>query len=322
MVIELTKADKIILKNIEQNPRIFEKELAKKCNLSKDSIRYRINRLENLKVITGYGAFIDYTTLGYGSFKLYLKLNATIKEKQELIDFLKNQKNVFSIFESHGNWDIATAIFAKNRQDYYDFENQLLLKFGKIINSKNFCLMLDAVILNNNLIFDDKKVKEYPFWRSEKIEEIDEKDKILIYELHKNSKETLVNLAAKIKLSIDSVSKRIKRLNEKKIISFYTTDIDYNLLGYEKYKLFIYVKKYSDNFEKDLYSFFKSKKNTLNLIKLIGPWKIEVEFLIKEYDDFQKILSEMQEKFSDYILKSDFSIFRNEVWFPSENLLL
>ena len=46
MEIKLTKADKIILKNIAHNPRIFEKKLAQKCNLSKDSIRYRINRLE------------------------------------------------------------------------------------------------------------------------------------------------------------------------------------------------------------------------------------------------------------------------------------
>ena len=238
-----------------------------------------------------------------------------------MIAFLKGQKHVFSIFESHGNWDIATAIFAKNRQEYYDFENRLLLKFGRVIHSKKFCLMLDAVILSNNLIYDDKKIQEYSFWKSDKIENIDERDKILIYELHKNSKETLVNLAEKSRLSIDSVSKRIKKLNEKKIISFYTTDIDYNLLGFEKYKLFIYVKKYSEDFERQLFDFLKTKKNTLNIIKTIGPWKIEVEFLIKEYDDFQKILSEMQEKFPEYILKSDFSIFRNEVWFPSENLL-
>ena len=97
---KLTKADRSILKNMAYNPRIFEKELAKKCNLSKDSIRYRIKRLENLKIIEGYGIFVDFTTLGYSSYKLYLKLNATIKEKEELIKFLGKEKQVFSIFDS------------------------------------------------------------------------------------------------------------------------------------------------------------------------------------------------------------------------------
>lgn len=322
MEIKLTKADKIILKAISHNPRILEKELAKKCNLSKDSIRYRINRLEKLKIILGYGFFIDYAMLGYNSYKLYLKLNATTKQKLELRDFLGQQKHVFSIFESNGNWDIATAIFAKTRKEYYNFENKLLLKFGNIISSKKFCLMLDAIVFNNNFLLDNNKIEEFIVWNPEKTETIDEKDKIIIHELHKNSRESLVNLAEKASLSIDSTSKRIKKLRDKKIIGFYHTDIDYNLLGFEKYKLFIYVKKYSEDFEKNLFNYFRSNKNTSNIIKMIGPWKIELEFLIKEHNAFEKIISELQEKFSDYILKLDFSIFRNEVWHPSENLLI
>jgi len=321
MEVKLTKHDKIILKNIAYNPRIFEKELARKCNLSKDSIRYRVNRLEKLKIIEGYGIFVDYTTLGYSSYKLYLKLNATIKEKKELVDYLKQQKHVFSVFESEGNWDVGTAIFTRNRKDYYEFENKLLNRFGIIISSKRFCLMYDAIIFDNNLIHNGN-FKEFSFWKSNNQEEIDEIDKILIHELHKNGKESLVNLASKAKLSIDAVSKRIKKLNEKKIISFYSAGINYNLLGYEKYKLFIHVKDYSDEFEKEIISYFRSRKNTLNIIRMIGPWKFEVEFLIKEYDEFKKLLSELQEKFPKYILKLDFSIFRNEILFPSENLLL
>jgi len=273
-------------------------------------------------VITGYGAFVDYTKLGYSSYKLYLKLNATINQKKELRSFLEKQKHVFSIFESHGNWDMAIAIFAKNREDYYNLENKLMYKFGKIISSKKFCLMIDAIMLNNNIILDDNKLEEYPIWKYDSIEKIDDKDKIIIHELHKNAKENLVNLSYKVKMSIDSVSKRLKKLNEKKIIPFYNTNINYNLLGYEKYKLFIYVKKYSNEFEDKLIEYLKNKKNTINLIRMIGPWKIEVELLIKEYNDFQEILSEMQEKYAEYILKFEYSIFRNEVWFPSENLLL
>ena len=322
MDIKLTKADKVILKYVAFNPRITEKVLAKKCNLSKDSIRYRINRLEKLKVITGYGAFVDYTRLGYSSFKLYLKLNATFSQKQELVSFLMNQKHVFSIFESDGKWDVGMASFARDRNDYYEFENRLLSKFGGIIASKKVCLMLDAVVFNNNRILDDKVLEEHPLWQSSRNETIDNKDKILLHELHKNSKETLVNLAGKTNLSIDSVSKRIKKLNGSKIIPFYTTEINYNLLGFEKYKLFIYVKKYSEEFEKKLFGFLKTKKSLLNVIRMIGPWKLEVEFLIEKHDEFQKILSELQEKYSDYIQGLDFSIFRNDLLFPSRDLLL
>ena len=315
MEIKLTKADKIILKNIAYNPRIFEKKLAHKCNLSKDSIRYRSNRLEKLGVILGYGTFIDHKLLGYKSFKLYIKLNATLEQKEELKKFLSVQKQVFSIFESHGNWDLGVALFAKDNLDYYNFENKLLSKFGDIINSKNFCMMLDAVIFNNNLIYDDNEIQEFPVWGEGVIEKIDDKDKELIKELDKNSKETLVNLADKIKLSIDSVSKRIKKLNERKIIAFHTTKIDYNLLGFEKYKLFLYTKNYSKEIEEKLFEFFKNIKNTINVIRIIGPWKLEVEFLIEKHQEFEGILSKVQESFSEDIQKLEYFIFRNDTYF-------
>ena len=322
MEIKFTKADKIILKNVEYNPRILEKELAKKCNLSKDSIRYRINRLRELGVIIGYNAFVDYVVLGYKSYKLYLRLNATLDQRQKLKGFLEKERNVFALFESHGNWDLGMVVFAKKRADYYEFENKLLSKFGNLISSKRFCLMLDAVLLSNNLIYDGGKVEEFGIWKERIVETIDEKDRLLINALHKNSRESLVDLTAKVGLSIDAVSKRIKKLKVKNIIPFYTTNIDYNLLGFEKYKLFIYTKNYSDEIEGELISFLKSKKNTINIIRIIGPWKLEVEFLIKEHDDFEKILSEIQKQFSGDVQKLDYSIFRNEVRFPSEKLLV
>jgi len=321
MDIKLTKADKIILKNISHNSRILEKELAKKCNLSKDSIRYRIKRMESLGIISGYGVFIDYTPLGYESYKLYLKLNATTKHKDELINFLRSQKHVFSVFESNGNWDIGTAIFAKNRNEYVEIENKLLSKFGSIISSRKFCLMNNAVIFENKL-FGGANIRQFEVWNGQNRELIDKIDVEILNILNKNSKESLVNIGAKIKLSADSVSKRIKKLESKKIISFYPSNINYRFLGYEKYKLFVYVKDYSTEVEKKIFDYFKEVPNTLNIIRTIGPWKLEIEFLISTHDDFQKILSVFQENFSKYVLKIDFSIFRNDALFPSEKLLI
>jgi len=313
--IKLTKADNIILKNIAYNSRIFEKKLAQKCNLSKDSIRYRINRLEKLGVIQGYSNFIDHKILGYKSFKLYIKLNATLEQRKGLIEFLSAQKEVFSIFESHGNWDIGVALFAKDNIGYYNFENKLLLKFGDIINSKNFCIMLDAKIINNNLIHKDKDIQEFSVWEEGGSEKIDDKDRALISALNKNSRETLVNLTGEVDLSIESISKRIKKLVEKKVIAFHSTNIDYGLLGFEKYKLFLYTKNYSNETEKKMFDFFKDIKNTINIIRIIGPWKLEIEFLIKKHKDFEEILSKTQGVFSENIQKLEYFIFRNDTYF-------
>jgi len=320
MEIKVTKADKIILKEIAFNSRIMEKELARKCNLSKDSIRYRIARLEKMEIINGYGVFVDYTRLGYESYKLYLRLNATSAKKAKLREFLGEHKEVFATFESNGNWDMAVAVFAKNRREYNTFENELLSEFGSLIISKDFCLMMDVQMFDYGMIHSgDSKTRI--LWDGDSIEKIDEKDVLLIKALHKNSRESLVNLSGIVGLSVDAVSKRLKKMEASKVIQFYSADIDYGKLGFEKYKMFVYVNDYSVEIEERLMNFLKGRKNAINVVRVIGPWKLEVEFLIEKHEVFEKVLSEMQEKFGDVISKLDFSIFRNEVWFPAKEMI-
>ncbi len=321
MDIKLTKADKIILKEIAFNARILEKKLAQKCNLSKDSIRYRIARLEKMGVIGGYGVFVDYTRLGYESYKLYLRLNATFDEKKELRLFLEGRREVFATFESNGNWDVAVAVFAKSRAEYNNFENGLLSKFGSLIVSRDFCLMMDVQMLDYGMIYEGGSKKTMTLWDGDGNGNVDEKDVLLIKGLHKNSRTTLVDLSAAVGLSVDSVSKRLKKMETSKVIQFYDTDIDYGKLGFEKYKMFVYVSDYSSVIEKRLMDFLQRQKSAINIVRTIGPWKLEIEFLIEKHEIFEKVLSEMQEKFGDVIQKLDFSIFKNEVWFPAKEMV-
>lgn len=310
MEIKLTKDDLVILREVEYNSRIFERELAAKCNLSKAGVKYRIKRLEELGIIQSVNAFVDYTKLGYHSYKLYLKLKATIDQKKKLKDFLTKRKEIFSIEESNDDWDLALLVFTKSREEYANFENNFLSKFGELVLSKDFCLMTNVLYLQNNVLHKNNKRKTFLVNQGE-IKEIDEINKRLLKLLQENGKLTLLSLSEKLNLSMDSISKRIKKLTSSGIIPFFKTKIDYSKIGYEKYKLFIYVLNYSDEIEKNFLKFLESIDSVLYITKTLGSWRLEVDFLIKDYNSFDKVLSDLEEKFSENIQRLDFSRFRN-----------
>ena len=181
--------------------------------------------------------------------------------------------------------------------------------------------MMDVQIFDYGMIFDESKHESRTLWDSETVEKIDKKDVLLIKELHKNSRESLVNLSGAVGLSVDAVSKRLKKMEANKVIQFYSTDIDYGKMGFEKYKMFVYVNDYSSEIEGQLFGFLEKSRSAINVVRTIGPWKLEVEFLIERHEVFEKVLSEMQEKFGDVISKLDFSIFKNEVWFPAKEMV-
>ena len=59
--------DKKILFELDKDARITTSSLAKKIRKSKQFVDYRIKRLEQEKIISGYISVIDYSRLGYTS---------------------------------------------------------------------------------------------------------------------------------------------------------------------------------------------------------------------------------------------------------------
>lgn len=322
--IRLSLADKKILSLMEYNPRISFRELASSCHLSKDTIKYRINRLEKEKIILRYTSFVDYKKLGNQSYKLFLKLNASKKQKEEFKDFLRKQKNVFAIFELNGNWNFSIALFSKSHEDYSRIENSILEQFGDIISNRSFCSMVDAHMFKKNF-FELKKSKSidvYSLWGDVKDYQLDELNKKLIRFVHENARISIVDLSEKLGLSFDATKKRIAKLEENKIHACYKTIINYELLGFDNYKMLIFPKIYSDNSEQKIIDFLKQNPNCINAIRTIGPWRIEAEFLIDKTNKLDMIIDNLNEMFKENIMDLQIFLLRNEEIFACKELLL
>ncbi|HLC54096.1 MAG TPA: Lrp/AsnC family transcriptional regulator [Candidatus Nanoarchaeia archaeon] len=317
---KLDKSDKIILTHLEFNSRIKEKELANLCRLSKDSIRYRIKKLEEQGLILGYSALIDYTKLGCLSYKIYLKIQGSETDWSRLRSFLDSQPAVFVRFESQTDWNFGIGYFAKSLYDYYLFERSLFTKFGHIIQSSELCHMVDAAVFEPRMLLN-KMGKEFNLFGGVKDNKIDSIDKILLEQLLRNSSQPLLKLAEHVKLSPDATKKRILGLEKEQIIRKYITKINYPKLGFETYKVFIFVKGYTEETEKKLIAKLSSYNSIRNIIRMVGPWKLEVEFMCNSYDDFFNLLKEIRTSFSENITSINYSIFRNDVYYPSKKVL-
>lgn len=318
--IKLDKADKTILTNLEFNARIKEKELAQLCHLSKDSIRYRIKKLEEQGLILGYSAFIDYTKLGRLSYKLYLKIQGSEADWIKLRAFFDSHPAIFARFESQTDWNFGVVYFAKSLYEYYLFERDLFTKFGHIIQNIELCHMLDASVFEPRILLD-KKGKTFDLFGEVKETKLDDIDTKLLEQLLKDSSQPLIKLADHIQLSPDATKKRIQRLEKEQVIRKYITKIDYPKLGFEVYKVFIFVKEYTEEVEKSIISKLSSYNNTRNIIRMVGPWKLEVEFMCSNYDELFEIMKELRATFSENITSLNYSIFRNDVYYPSKKVI-
>ena len=94
----LDNIDKRILLELDKNARISDVKLAKIVGKSKESVRYRIKKLIEEKVILRFTIWIDPTKLGYQTAKIYLNLANIPEKKKQFIEELKNEKRLYPIY--------------------------------------------------------------------------------------------------------------------------------------------------------------------------------------------------------------------------------
>src|SRR3989338_3465628 len=145
--------DQILLYELDKKSNLPLAKLAKKLKRSKQFIIYRMKRLEEEGIITGYNAIIDMSKLGYFSFRVYFKLHhITSEQSQELVTFVKETyPQVWAITTMHGKWDYAFFLGVKNILEFHEIWDGIMLKYKQFI--KRYNVAVYAPIYNFNRTF-------------------------------------------------------------------------------------------------------------------------------------------------------------------------
>lgn len=119
----LDKTDIEILRVIQENSRLTNKEIASKVNLSSTPVFERIKRLESAGYIKKYMAVLDADKLNQG-FIVYcnvklLKLNRDLAK--EFINQIMEVKEVTECYNVSGAFDYMLKIHAPNMGYYREF---------------------------------------------------------------------------------------------------------------------------------------------------------------------------------------------------------
>jgi len=322
MKIKLDLIDRKILTELDKNCRISDTQLAKKVKKSREAIRYRIQKLQERGIITGFITSINPNKLGYYMFKVYLKLENIPQERGEFFKELEENKDIYWMGVSDGAFDLVFAFLSKSITEYYEKINNLLSKWNHLIVSSVLGTMVDTRQYNKRFFKKDSSVDSVIFAGDVVDNKIDELDSRILDILANDARIPLLELARKIKSTVDIVRLRIKRLEEKKIILSYRISVDLNVLGLEFYKAIIYFKKLTKKDEERLFNWMEDEPSSQYYIRSIAPWEAELEFVVENYQEFNRILNELRERFQGIIRNQEHLIMIYETWMPAYREIL
>ena len=135
---------------------------------------------------------------------------------------------------------------------------------------------------------------------------MDEKNNLILFELLQDCRQPISKIAKAVKLPQQTVSYRIKKLEDSKAIKKYTINVNYPKLGYSRHSLYLDVKGVSvEQINKYLKEITHLKDvSCCYVLHEVSQWKLYVSVwtkTIERYDEIQtKIISEFKDKIKNY----------------------
>ena len=122
---------------------------------------------------------------------------------------------------------------------------------------------------------------------------LDELDLKILRTLQQNGRTKRNELADHVQLSVPSVSERLKKLEDNKIIEGYYTKVNRQTFGYD-ILAFILVMMDSSKHYKDLIKHVEKHPSILECHSVLGKGSHLLKVLVKNTEALEKLLSEIQ----------------------------
>lgn len=304
-MVEIDIKDKKILYHLNNNSRQSFTRIGKKVGLTKEKVRYRVNRLQKEGVIKKYSTGINSAALGFGAIRFYYTFQfASPEKKQEIIDFFIKNKTTTDIVEFEGAFDLQVGIFLKIPDfsgKMVQFYEEIQRKYRDYLDeqigtSMSYIEKFDCSFLLGD---QDRKPEPKQIITNPQIE-VDDFDIKILQILDSNGRTPTVDIAKELNSTAPTIRSRIKKLIDGQIIRNFSLLIDWGKIGYQSYIIEINLKNYNKKYE--IMDYVRHNPNLWFIMGSIGHnIDLEFEFVLDNITQLHDIIKNLSSKFPESI---------------------
>ncbi|RBP85569.1 Lrp/AsnC family transcriptional regulator [Marinomonas rhizomae] len=149
--ITLDRTDYKIIQALENDGRLSNTQLAETINLSQSQCLRRLRQLEEMDIISGYRAQVNYQKLGYSvmAWTLVTVSKDTANARENVMFFLQQQSSAISVHGVTGDVDLMVEIYATDMTQFTDLVVKQLYAHADVVSTKSY-IRLDTAKQNGS----------------------------------------------------------------------------------------------------------------------------------------------------------------------------
>lgn len=300
--------DRRLLYELDLNCRRPLSRIAKRARMSTEVANYRLRKLEKAGAITQYQLVVDLSKLGVIPFKLMLSFqHMDSKRLQGAVDSLRASRSIMWIASCKGSWDLMVGAEEKSIAGVERLKDEIEAQFANHIDRKGFSISVGVEVYNRDYLIAGKEDMDRTrtAMTGAGPAKLDALDRRVLEQLEVNARRRIIDMASGLGVSERIVDYRIRRLVKDGVITGSRIALDYDALGIHFYKAFVYLDNPDPKRVGSLINYFRRNRNVIHNVRVMGNWDLEPEFETYSEEEFDSIMTEMQDAFSDIIKSVD-----------------
>ena len=303
---ELDAYDKKILFELDINARMSASKIAKKLKLPKETVNYRIKRLEKDGWINRLYTIFNASLFGYSYYRVFLKFNKlTASTETEIIDYITSDPTCANLRVLEGQYDLVFLTIQKNPGELKAFLQCFFNNYGKYVQEKNVLMMMKTYKLNQKFLLEGRTIKKTFNHVETKDYSLDKIDLGIMKAISTNARIKLSEIANNLKLDSRLIEYHIKRMERTGIIVTYATDLNLVKLNRELIKVDIALK--DPALIPRIVDFFDKTNTCIFAHELLGKYDLSFEIYVENDEMLRGILEKFKEQFLENYVYYDVS---------------
>lgn len=150
---------------------------------------------------------------------------------------------------------------------------------------------------------------------------LDKKDRKILYEMDRNSRQSYQRMGRKVGLSKESVAYRVGRMKREGIIKNFHAIVDVGKLGLVMFRFYVSLRNTTPSREREIVEFLKSQKEVVWMVSMDGEYDIGLGILVSTIDEMNDIWERMLRKYLNNLDKRFLAIMTKISYFPRAYLI-
>ena len=284
----LDKIDQKLLNYLYHNNRETYAAIAKKTNLTREQVSYRINKYVKDGIIRKFFSIFNYKSLGY---HYHIHVFITFEDNESKDRFIKLQsKNILSWGFAYAKYDIYANYIFRDEKESNEYISTMMkdikIRDLKIIRPMESTLYPLKFIRNN-------REEEINIIRGGHTIVLDNNEKKILSILEENSRARIVDIANQLNISGELALYKTRKLFKDKIVLGSRIQFNMSKLGYY-FTLVLVNSSISEENKKKIVMHCKASQNINSLIIQLNNPNYIIQLFHQSGKELRKEIEELR----------------------------